>query len=74
MLTSQAACDLMFPMNSTIFFFRETSMTLFTVTSSAGTFLTFQNLRAAKKFAASLNKPCFGEVIVWRGQPGGMRA
>lgn len=61
-------------MNSITSFSRETFMTLFTVTSSAGTFLTFQTLRAAKKFAASLNKPCFGEVIVWIGQPGGMRA
>lgn len=35
---------------------------------------TFDSLSKAKKFAASFTKPCFGEVIVWIGQAGGMRA
>jgi len=48
-------------------------MTLFTVTAS-GVFHTFESLRRARKFAAMLTEPCFGEVIVWRGQPGGERA
>ncbi len=35
---------------------------------------TFDSIRKAKKFAASFTKPCFGKVIVWIGQAGGMRA
>jgi len=49
-------------------------VTLFSVSFSVGGVFTFQSLRAARKFAASFTKPCFGEVIVWVGQPGGMRA
>lgn len=35
---------------------------------------TFKSLRSARKFAAAFTKPCFGEVIIWRGHAGGMRA
>jgi hypothetical protein len=35
---------------------------------------TFASIRKAKNFAAKFTKPCFGEVIVWIGQAGGMRA
>lgn len=48
--------------------------TLYTVSFSVGGLYTFQSLRAAKRFAAKFTKPCFGEVIVWAGQAGGMRA
>jgi hypothetical protein len=47
--------------------------TLYTV-SILDSVYTFDSLRKAKKFAASFTKPCFGEVVVWIGQAGGMRA
>lgn len=47
--------------------------TLYTV-SILDSVYTFDSLKKAQKFAASFTKPCFGEVIVWVGQAGGMRA
>ena len=47
--------------------------TIYTVTILDSLY-TFDSLKKAHKFAASFTKPCFGEVVVWVGQPGGMRA
>jgi hypothetical protein len=47
--------------------------TLYTV-SILDQVYTFASLNKAKKFAASFTKPCFGEVVVWVGHAGGMRA
>lgn len=48
-------------------------VTLYTV-SILDSLYTFNSLNKAKKFAAAFTKPCFGEVVVWVGQAGGMRA
>lgn len=54
--------------------FTNTSMTTLYTVQILDSLYTFDSIRKAKKFAASFTKPCFGEVIVWIGHAGGMRA
>jgi hypothetical protein len=51
-----------------------TSMTTLYTVSILDSVYTFASLKKAQKFASSFTKPCFGEVVIWVGQAGGMRA